>query len=86
MQRCTGATIVAVVGLAVAAWFEPPDLSANQAGAKPPATAKPPAPTMAGAVQAAPNYQVEVLWPKPLPNHWILGSVTGVAVDAQDHI
>jgi hypothetical protein len=29
---------------------------------------------------------VETLWPKPLPNHWILGSVTGVAVDAQDHI
>jgi hypothetical protein len=36
--------------------------------------------------QPAPAYQVEVLWPRPLPNHWILGSVTGVAVDAQDHI
>jgi len=33
-----------------------------------------------------PIYQVEPLWPKPLPNHWILGSVTGVAVDAQDHV
>jgi hypothetical protein len=34
----------------------------------------------------APAYEVDPLWPKPLPNHWLLGSVTGVAVDAQDHI
>jgi DNA-binding beta-propeller fold protein YncE len=26
------------------------------------------------------------MWPKPLPNHWILGNVIGVSVDAQDHI
>lgn len=36
--------------------------------------------------QATPSFQVDPLWPKPLPNHWLLGSVTGVAVDAQDHI
>src|SRR6266699_5474211 len=36
--------------------------------------------------QAAPSFQVDPLWPKPLPNHWVLGSVTGVAVDSQDHI
>ena len=35
---------------------------------------------------AAPAFQVDPFWPRPLPNHWILGSVTGVAVDAQDHI
>jgi DNA-binding beta-propeller fold protein YncE len=34
----------------------------------------------------APAFQVDVLWPKPLRDHWILGSVTGVAVDAKDHI
>ncbi len=34
----------------------------------------------------APTFEVDPLWPKPLPNHWILGSVTGVAVDARDHI
>ena len=34
----------------------------------------------------APTFQVDPLWPKPLPNHWLLGSVTGVAVDAQDHV
>jgi hypothetical protein len=33
-----------------------------------------------------PNFVVDPLWPKPLPNHWVLGSVTGVAVDSQDHI
>jgi DNA-binding beta-propeller fold protein YncE len=35
---------------------------------------------------AAPAFTVDKMWPKPLPNHWILGSVTGVAVDSQDHI
>jgi len=37
---------------------------------------------------AAPKLEVEPLWPKPFPvaKHWILGSVTGVTVDAQDHI
>ena len=34
----------------------------------------------------APKFVVDPLWPKPLPNHWVLGSVTGVAVDSQDHI
>ena len=36
----------------------------------------------------APKFEVEALWPKPFPvaKHWILGSVTGVAVDAQDRI
>src|SRR5438132_10728707 len=33
-----------------------------------------------------PVFKVDPLWPKPLPNHWVLGSVTGVAVDGQDHI
>jgi DNA-binding beta-propeller fold protein YncE len=35
---------------------------------------------------AAPAYRVDPLWPQPLPNHWVFGSVTGVAVDAQDHL
>jgi hypothetical protein len=38
------------------------------------------------AASPVPTFQVDPFWPKPLPNHWILGSVTGVAVDAQDHI
>ncbi|HEX5070175.1 MAG TPA: hypothetical protein VFV78_08150 [Vicinamibacterales bacterium] len=34
----------------------------------------------------APTFQADPFWPKPLPNHWILGSVTGVAVDSRDHV
>ena len=42
------------------------------------------------AVQAAgveaPRFEVDPMWPKPLPNHWLLGMTIGVSVDAQDHI
>jgi DNA-binding beta-propeller fold protein YncE len=34
----------------------------------------------------SPRIQVDPLWPKPLPNHWLFGSITGVVVDPQDHI
>jgi len=39
----------------------------------------------AAAVQA-PRFEVDPMWPKPLPNHWVIGSVIGVAADANDHI
>jgi DNA-binding beta-propeller fold protein YncE len=34
----------------------------------------------------APRFEVDPMWPKPLPNHWVLGWVTGVTVDEQDHV
>src|SRR5579871_1023153 len=34
----------------------------------------------------APKFEVDPMWPKPLPNHWLLGQTIGVSVDAQDHI
>jgi DNA-binding beta-propeller fold protein YncE len=34
----------------------------------------------------APMFEVDPLWPKPLPNHWLLGMTIGVSVDAQDHV
>ena len=34
----------------------------------------------------APKFEVDPLWPKPLPNHWIMGQTIGVSVDGQDHI
>jgi DNA-binding beta-propeller fold protein YncE len=34
----------------------------------------------------APRFEVDPFWPRPLPNHWLLGSVIGVSVDAQDHV
>jgi DNA-binding beta-propeller fold protein YncE len=35
---------------------------------------------------AAPRFQPEPFWPKPLPENWILGQVSGIAVDGNDHV
>jgi len=42
--------------------------------------------TVQAAAVMAPRFEVDPLWPKPLPNHWLLGQTIGVSVDAQDHI
>jgi len=34
----------------------------------------------------APRFEVDPYWPKPLPNHWLLGSTIGVGVDSRDHV
>jgi DNA-binding beta-propeller fold protein YncE len=34
----------------------------------------------------APIFEVDPFWPKPLPNHWLLGSSVGVTVDPRDHV
>jgi len=34
----------------------------------------------------APMFEVDPFWPKPLPNHWLLGSAVGVGVDSRDHV
>src|SRR6516165_7964547 len=33
-----------------------------------------------------PQFRVDPFWPKPLPNHWLVGAVAGVAVDSRDHV
>ena len=33
-----------------------------------------------------PTFHVDPLWPKQLPNKWIVGAVAGVAVDKRDHV
>jgi len=77
MQRCVGATMAAVLAVRIGvAVFGHVELSAQRAGAPPPP------PPKAGAMA----FTADPMWPKPLPNGWILGSVTGVAVDAQDHV
>src|SRR5262252_8893954 len=35
---------------------------------------------------ALPQFQVDPFWPKPLPNNWILGQVSGIATDKSDRI
>lgn len=51
------------------------------------ASAQPPAQKSSTvAPERSADFQVEPFWPKPLPNHWLFGSITGVAVDARDHV
>src|SRR5260370_7752368 len=42
--------------------------------------------TVEAAGGQAPKFEVDPMWPKPLPNHWVIGSVIGVTVKASDHI
>lgn len=35
---------------------------------------------------AIPRYEPDPSWPKPLPNNWMFGQVSGTAVDSHDHI
>ncbi len=55
-------------------------LAAGSASALHPAAAQRPS------TVTAPYFEVDPLWPRPLPNHWVLGSVVGVSVDARDHV
>jgi sugar lactone lactonase YvrE len=38
-----------------------------------------------GRVQA-PAFEVDPLWPKPLPHHWVTGSTIGISVDSHDNV
>ena len=33
-----------------------------------------------------PKYEVDPTWPKPLPDKWVTGAVSGVCTDSQDHV
>ena len=52
----------------------------------PGAAAETPGPAAGTPGTDAPDFEVDPFWPKPLPNHWVLGSTIGVAVDEQDHV
>src|ERR1700732_4872196 len=41
---------------------------------------------LAAQTQSAPKYKVDPDWPKPLPNKWKMGGVTGLAVDKDDNV
>ena len=36
--------------------------------------------------QAAPAFTVDPSWPLEMPDHWVMGAVTGVFVDARQHV
>ena len=35
---------------------------------------------------SAPSFVIDPVWPKPLPNDWLIGQVGGLAVDSEDNI
>jgi len=39
-----------------------------------------------GSGRQVPTFRVDPMWPKPLPNRWIIGAVAGVAIDGRDHV
>ena len=49
-------------------------------------TSRDAAPLSALASASAPTFRVDSAWPQPLPNNWILGQVSGVTVDTDDHV
>src|SRR5467141_4881255 len=42
--------------------------------------------TLRAQAPAAPKYKFDPDWPKPLPNKWKMGGVTGLAVDKDDNV
>jgi DNA-binding beta-propeller fold protein YncE len=43
-------------------------------------------PIAAQTMDAVPGFAVDASWPKPLPNKWAVGPVSGIATDTRDHI
>jgi hypothetical protein len=72
MSRRPALTAAALIALALGAALSSPllDRVTAQQPAKP----------------VVPKFAVDPFWPKPLPNRWILGQVSGVAVDSRDDV
>jgi hypothetical protein len=63
------------------------------AGGSPPGAQSAPAanvsssePSTSAPAEGAADYRVDPFWPKRLPNNWIVGQVSGLAVDSRDHV
>jgi hypothetical protein len=85
MTRTAGILLVSatVVMLAACDNASPPSAAPSTAA---PATAAATPAAEWGAQGVAPRFEVDPFWPKPLPNHWLLGSTIGVSVDSRDHV
>lgn len=55
-------------------------------GATGAATAPTSAPRAAAQPANPPQFRVDPFWPKPLPENWIIGQASGIAVDSRDHV
>ena len=83
MTRRAGLLLVSFFGTLLAACNNAsPPASGAAANASPPAAST----AQFGAPGVAPRFEVDPLWPKPLPNHWVLGSTIGVSVDSRNHV
>ena len=60
--------------------------AAETPAAAPAVAAATPAAAPADDPDARAGYRVDPFWPKRLPNNWIIGQVSGIAVDATDHV
>ncbi len=83
-RRCLGLIAGTVVAIAVSIWFAGGAATAmartslfaevrSQAGTEQPSALRPP------------TFEVDPAWPT-IPNDWVLGEVTSIAVDSRDHI
>lgn len=72
VPSCLRGVIVVLIGVAGARGFQPSD-AARLKGSP-------------SSMESWPSYTVDPYWPKPLPNHWLVGAVAGIAVDSRDHI
>ena len=84
MNRRTGTLLVVTIGALLAACSGPAPSAPTADTAAAPAAA--PTSAAPGSPGVAPRFEVDPLWPKPLPNHWLLGSAIGVSVDSRDHV
>ena len=66
--------------LSTAAYSQPTQISPERRATNSPVTVP------ADAADEVPQFMVDPFWPKPLPNNWILGQVSGVHVDSNDHV
>ncbi|MCC7196078.1 MAG: hypothetical protein IT356_11030 [Gemmatimonadaceae bacterium] len=80
----TGRILVCGSALVLGVLAAPPVARAQRAPSAGGAAARPPAPGLQP--KQVPRFAVDLLWPRPLPAHELLGSAVGVAVDARDHV
>jgi hypothetical protein len=86
MNRAAGIFVTALTGALLVACNNatPPGVNAAATAAAPATNAAPAAEF--GGAGVAPRFEVDPFWPRPLPNHWLLGSTIGVSVDSRDHV
>ena len=75
--------VVLAVTLAASAASEAAEREKSAGG---PSTAALQPGTAAATAAEVPAFRVDPFWPQELPNNWILGQASGVAVDARDHV